>query len=225
MKQGTSDPELYGGLVVACRYCGLFEASLAADERARSLDPNVRTSVHYTYWMMGDYQRAHDHDDEPVAFVKNYALEALGREKEALASYRRWLADDYEGVERDIAVATIALFTRDYAGARAAARRVLESGFTDCEGLYFDARILVRAEALEEGLDLLGRVVRGGFTVPETMQRDPWLEPLRDEPRFRALIEEARAARNHAGDLLMRSGGGRLLGLDDATLMLDERAN
>ena len=51
------DPDLYAGLVVACRFCGLLEASLAADRRARRIDPGVRTSVHYTHWAMGNYEQ------------------------------------------------------------------------------------------------------------------------------------------------------------------------
>ena len=36
-----NDPELFAGLVHACRYCGLYEQSLAAHAEARRLDPNV----------------------------------------------------------------------------------------------------------------------------------------------------------------------------------------
>ena len=42
-----NDANLFAGLVHACRYCGLLEASVAAHERARRLDPHVRTSVPY----------------------------------------------------------------------------------------------------------------------------------------------------------------------------------
>ena len=33
--QSTSDPEIFTGLVIACRFCGLLDASLAADRQAR----------------------------------------------------------------------------------------------------------------------------------------------------------------------------------------------
>ena len=49
-----NDPELFAGLVHACRYCGLFEQSVAAHAEARRLDPNVTTSVEQTLMMMGD---------------------------------------------------------------------------------------------------------------------------------------------------------------------------
>ena len=53
-----SDPELFAALVPACRYCGLLRHSLAAYERATRLDPNIRTSVQHTFFMLGDYLRA-----------------------------------------------------------------------------------------------------------------------------------------------------------------------
>lgn len=51
-------PELYSALVQVCRFCGQLEASIAAHERARGLDPRVSTSVNQTYWHLGDLDRA-----------------------------------------------------------------------------------------------------------------------------------------------------------------------
>src|SRR5262249_43785195 len=52
-----NDPELFAGLVHACRYCGLHEQSVAAHREARRLDPNVPTSVEQTLLMTGDLER------------------------------------------------------------------------------------------------------------------------------------------------------------------------
>ncbi len=52
-----NDPELFAGLVHACRYCGLFDESIAAHAEARRLDPNVPTSVEQTLLMTGDVER------------------------------------------------------------------------------------------------------------------------------------------------------------------------
>ena len=49
-----NDPELFAGLVHACRYCGLFEESIAAHVEARRLDPNVPTSLEQTLLMAGE---------------------------------------------------------------------------------------------------------------------------------------------------------------------------
>ncbi len=52
-----NDPELFAGLVHACRYCGLFDESIAAHAEARRLDPNVPTSLEQTLLMTGDIER------------------------------------------------------------------------------------------------------------------------------------------------------------------------
>src|SRR5207244_6100775 len=49
-----NDPELFAGLVHACRYCGLYEQAIAAHKEARRLDPNVPTSIEQTLLMTGD---------------------------------------------------------------------------------------------------------------------------------------------------------------------------
>ena len=46
-----NDPELFAGLVHACRYCGLFDESIAAHAEARRLDPNIPTSLEQTLLM------------------------------------------------------------------------------------------------------------------------------------------------------------------------------
>src|SRR5262245_44223612 len=52
-----NDPELFAGLVHACRYAGLFEESIAAHNEARRLDPNITTGLPQTLLMKGDFDR------------------------------------------------------------------------------------------------------------------------------------------------------------------------
>ena len=54
-RERSADPELFAGLSHACRYCGLLQASLAAAEQARRLDPKIRISAGHTCFMLGDY--------------------------------------------------------------------------------------------------------------------------------------------------------------------------
>src|SRR5262249_22842294 len=52
-----NDPELFAGLVHACRYAGLFDESVASHTEARRLDPHITTSVQQTLLMTRDIER------------------------------------------------------------------------------------------------------------------------------------------------------------------------
>ena len=85
-REHQADPQLFAGLVQACRYCGLLSESLAAHRRARALDPSVPTSATYTHWAFGDYPAALDTivaDNDPFRAM---VLSILDRPEEALAS-------------------------------------------------------------------------------------------------------------------------------------------
>jgi TolB-like protein len=209
-----SDAGFCAGLVTACRYTGLFEASRAAHRLARELDPQIRTGVPYTYWMMGDYRRAAELDDEPVPFARNYALPMLGREAEAIASYQEWRAQLQGGLEVTMADMMIAAMRGDRAACEAGVDVIDQGGFSDAEGLYFVARILAKVGSVDRALDTLDRVVSSGFTCPTTFAGDTWLESLRGVPRLAAIQERATAAHRHAADSFVRAGGQALLGLD-----------
>ena len=89
-----NDPELFAGLVHACRYCGLFEQSIAAHAEARRLDPNVPTSVAQTVMMTGDIERLLSIELPPLIAgaddgIRVIGLGLAGRRDEA----RRALAD------------------------------------------------------------------------------------------------------------------------------------
>ena len=79
-----NDPEIFAGLVHACRYCGLLEASEAAHREARRLDPHISTSVVYTWWARGDMERVIEETSDAGDFeLRTMAFVALGREDEA----------------------------------------------------------------------------------------------------------------------------------------------
>ncbi|MGH9371728.1 MAG: protein kinase domain-containing protein, partial [Vicinamibacterales bacterium] len=82
-RQRTADADVFAGLVHACRYVGLLDASVAAHHRARQLDPRVPTSVAHTYWMKGDYVRAAEDPFGTLGYVSALALASSGREQEA----------------------------------------------------------------------------------------------------------------------------------------------
>ena len=209
----TADPELFAGLVHACRYCGLLDASLAADERARRLDKQIRTSVAQTHFHLGDYQRVHDMSaDEPAGYLDGLALAMLGRDQEAIAGLR---------IREEIGDITVRPFVQSLRmlleGRRgeglAALRTILVPGFRDPEGVYVFARQFAYFGDSATALALLARAVEEGYFCFSTMARDPWLDTLRVNPAFRKILHHAEARHREALAAFLQVDGDRLLGL------------
>ena len=55
--------------------------------------------------------------------------------------------------------------------------------------------------------------VDSGYSVTHPLIHDPWLAPLRDDPRFPDIVRRAEARRNEALAVFRAEGGERLLGL------------
>src|SRR4029079_7774324 len=83
-----NDPELCAGLVHACRYCGLYDQSIAAHAEARRLDPNVPTGVEQTFLLSGELDRMLALDPAPITAgadpgIRVIALGLTGRRDQA----------------------------------------------------------------------------------------------------------------------------------------------
>ena len=208
----AADPELFAGLVVACRFCGLLDASLAADRHARRLDPAIRTSVAYTHFMRGDWERAVNADGDDPRWITNWSLPMLGRTADAIASYRAneqrplppmvhlWLRASRQLLEggRDEALASIDQFSTMHA--------------FDPEGVYFIVRALAKLDQPSPALDLLEHhVVEAGFFCHQAFVSDPWLDSVRGERRFNAIVRRAQERSQDAEAEFRRLGGDRLL--------------
>jgi tetratricopeptide (TPR) repeat protein len=210
---GAADPHLFAGLVVACRFCGLLEASLAADRRARRIDPAIQTSVQYTYWVLGDYHQAALHDVEDIQAIRHGALWMLGREADALAGVREALTHAPGSLEHWIVESQLAAMEGRREDCLRHAQAVLGAGFHDPEGLLLHVRELAHVGEPAKALAMLQRVVQGGYHCPVALTRDPWLDSLRDKPEFVRLVRQAEAGHALAAEAYTRAGGERLLGV------------
>ena len=215
LKAGTSNPELYAGLVHACRYAGLLDASLAAYERARRLDPSIRTSVAHSYFMDGQYNRAIETDVEQPAYVTVLALLSLGKGEEAVSlcqsARARMPWNEHLGLVLD---ALGAIVTREYDKGQLAVARLFEfGGFADPEGWYYWAQASAGLGDRERALDLLSRSVDTGMHCVRGVETTPMLDSLRMDPRFGAIVGRARAGQAVAARAFADADGHRLLGL------------
>jgi serine/threonine protein kinase/tetratricopeptide (TPR) repeat protein len=203
--------EHFAGLVHACRYTGLLEASLAAHDEARRLDPTIRTSVHNTQMMLGDYEQL-TRDIAPGNFeLGALALFRLGRGSEAAAIWRNSPSDAPAEV-RAWDDMMMACFT-GAANARALAEQASDNGtWGDPEGAMASGAILSHLGSPEYALRLLRAAVDGGYYVPAALLRDPWLDPLRGDRRFAEILALAHSRSREARAVFRAEGGERLLG-------------
>ena len=212
-----NDPELFAGLAHACRYCGLFEQSIAAHEEARRLDPNVPTSVEGTLLLAGQIDRllatARPADSDGDTTLNVIALGLTGRRDEA----HRALAEHNEATQ-------ISAF-HAYAGALAAwldrrpadllagvaalgTLRIME----DPEALFQMGWLLCDIGEHERGLAEVRRAVGRGYAVAPTLRSSPSFNAVRGEAAFQELLAMAEADRERALAAFRESGGERLLG-------------
>jgi len=212
-RHGAADPDLYGGLVVACRFCGLLDASLEADRRARRIDPGVRTSVHYTHWMLGHYEQALLTDLEDLQILRHMSLWMLGRHTEALEGVTRLEEQLPTGGEWLFLTTLRAAMQGKREECIQASREMLDTGFHDPEGLYLVTRELAFVGAREEALAMLDRVVTGGFHCPRALMQDPWLDSLRGDSTFVRLLHRAEEESAASAAAFREAGGERVLGV------------
>ena len=210
-----TDPELYAGLVHALRYCGLLDASVAAHRRARQLDPTIATSIHHTWWMLGEPERALAETLGDIGFMQGLALASLGREREAIAALRWRERETTENRIRPYLTSLRALLEGEREASLAAVEAAVDN-LIDAEAVSCMARMLVPLGAHERAAFELRRVVNGGFWCYDTFVRDPWLDPLRGRADVRQLFEQAREQVERARKTFAESNGFEQLSVSPA---------
>lgn len=211
-RMGSSDPELFAGLVPACRFCGLLDESIAAHEHARRLDPKIRTSAVHTYWMAGDFDRALVEAREDAGTMDILLLIMMGRQDEAAMRSRLGESPDVEGT----AVGQWKTMLRALAGSdRSAAAEHLEGlleNFRDPEGMFYMARTFAYLGRGDRAVEILRRSLDEGFVCFPVFAHDPWLDSIRTRPEFVAILREAESRHREARDIFREEDGERILG-------------
>ena len=208
----SADPELFAGLVTTCRYCGLLEASLAADAQARRLESRIRTSVPHTWFLQRDHERVARNTLHENPYIVALSLGALGRTEEAISGLRE-LEKTTSTRMHDFMVAARTLLEGDDAHSIVAVNRIVASDFRDPEGLFYLARHLSHLRQVKPALELFERVVQGGFFCFPAMTSDPWLDPLRRKPGFTKLLGQAESEHREAAAAFAKSQGEKVLGV------------
>jgi TolB-like protein len=214
-----NDPELFAGLVHACRYAGLYEHAIAAHTEARRLDPNVPTSIEQTVLMTGDVEALLAFEQRPLLGgsgdegIRVIGLGLAGRRDEArvrlenihqmraIPAFQPWLeylkawldgrADDMTRRMLDVA----GLMIRE-----------------DPEAIFQEGWLLCDVGAHDRGLPHLRRAVDRGYFAAPALAGRPQFDALRGNWEFRTVLADAEAGREKALAAFREAGGERLLG-------------
>lgn len=213
-RKNEADPELYAGLVQACRYCGLLEAAVAAYEHARRLDPGIRTSVNHAYLMLGEYERAIATSLEDPPLIHALVLALMGRTNDAIALFSSLETERFAGTMRHLIAASRTLLEGKRDEARRETERLLKFWhWRDPCSRYYLARHLAYLGDTERALDHLRQSIEGGFYCFSFLTRDAWLDSLRTSPEFRAILRVAEVRQREALSAFLDAEGLRILGL------------
>jgi tetratricopeptide (TPR) repeat protein len=211
----SSDPELYAGLVHACRYAGLLDASVASYKRAIRLDPAIRTSVAHTFFMTGDFARVIECDVDDPPYMTVLALYALGRRADALDMCANVAPNSVANEHLLLVIDGLKALLERRIGAGRSALAGLQAftTFSDPEGLYLWAQIAAELGDRASALNLLDRAVDTGLYATQGLETSPLLESVRLDPHFKDILSRAQARQEAATRAFDDADGPRLLGL------------
>jgi TolB-like protein len=213
-----NDPELFSGLVHACRYCGLNEQSIAAHAEARRLDPNVPSAFEQTLLMTGDIDRLLTIEPPRIVAGADDGIHVIGL---GLAGRRD---EARVRLERMRLASRIPLFAAwiDYLDAwldrRAGEMQIRLATFDtlrirdDPEAIFQEGWLLCDVGDYRAGFENLQRAVAKGYFPVATLTGRPQFEALRGTEDFDTLVKQAADGRERALAAFRRAGGETLVG-------------
>ena len=206
----SSDPDLFAALVAACRYCGLLQQSLAAYERATRLDPNVKTSVQHTLFMLGEYERCAAESERfwaPGA-IWSMALACAGHPD----ANRLGQIEARRYANTVFGDPVLWVYPSDPLLRRRAVDAMIASGFRDPEGLFYQVLNQAHAGDSDWAVETLDDIVDRGFYPYQTFASHAWLDALRERQDFKTLLRRAEHRHQQAHATFVEAGGEALLG-------------
>lgn len=212
-----NDPELFAGLVHACRYCGLHDESIAAHAEARRLDPNVPTSLEQTLLMAGDIEQLLSIEPPRLLAGADDGIRVIGlglagrrdearqklrdmRESSRIPIFQTWIEYLMAWLDRRPTEMVIHMETLSTLKIQDDPEAIFQIGWLQCD-----------VGEHETGLRYLQQAVAKGYSVASTLSRAPQFDALRTDPAFVTILSAAEAGRQRALAAFRAAGGERLI--------------
>lgn len=207
----SASPDLFVALVLCCRFCGLLEASVAAHERARQLDPQIATSVSHTYYQQGDYDKALRNVAVGAWAIEGMTLGTTGRTADAVNAFSKVEQSGTPAPMRAFVAAWRAMFEGNRQESLDAADQCIQD-YLDPEGVFYMGLIMAHQGESERALTVLSECIERGFVSAEALLRNPWFNGLHSAPQFKHLLKTAEARVVKAYEVYRSAGGPQMLG-------------
>jgi len=203
LEANPNNAEAHWELGYAYRFAGMLSESIGECEKARAIDPLVKSasSAFNSYLYTGQYEKflaslpAGD-DNAFLVFYKGLGHYYLRNWKNAATDFDHAYETDPQLYTQIGKALSYGLRNQRQAGLELLGeveRGIEESGVGDAEGVYKVAQGYVALGDLTSAMRVLRRSIERGFFCYGYFISDPLLEPLRREPEFAALMEKARA--------------------------------
>lgn len=199
-KRCGDDPGTLAGLVQVFRFRGLFEESIAANERAIALDPTIKTSVAHTHFANGDFPKVFETYPGNGYYLDAASWFGLGLPDRAALLLRTRLARPGLGaLMRGLMASLLAILE----GRNAEAIAIVETTevLDEPEMLFYFARHCALAGAGAATVQMLQRARVMGFSSARMLESDPVFTALHHEKGFQEEVQQAKRLEDAARQL------------------------
>jgi len=202
IQTNPNNSEAHWELGYAYRFAGMLRESLAEAERSRGFDPAVKinSSALNSYLYLGEYdkflQTLPSTNSAYIVFYRGLGEFYKKQFGPAQTNFDRAYELDPALLQAQVGKAlSYAISHKQDQGLellRKTESAIEDRGVSDAEGIYKIAQAYAALGDKPAALHMLSHAIEGGFFCLPYFQTDPLMEPLRDEPEFQKLMEQAR---------------------------------
>jgi DNA-binding winged helix-turn-helix (wHTH) protein/TolB-like protein/Flp pilus assembly protein TadD len=203
LEANPNNAEAHWELGYAYRFAGMLSESIAECEKARAIDPLVKSasSAFNSYLYTGQYEKfiaslPTGDDNAFLVFYRGLGNYYLKNWKNAATDFDRAYESDPQLYTQIGKAVSYGIRNQAQAGLELLGeveRGIEQSGVGDAEGVYKVAQGYAALGDMASAMRVLRRSIERGFFCHAYFISDPLLEPLRRAPEFAALMEKARA--------------------------------